>query len=165
MTVSRAELLTRDLREALRSRDLCAHRWWVVWVHYTGETTDWIDAAWPTISAATYEDRAEAKNAASIDGWRAGWDALDWTLPEYEVPLSPETQEALLGVEGSPEELEELMYGVVAALRQDAEPTTIYIAAAVDLERLVEAVGTLPPDQGRELRELGLVPSHHDLSG
>jgi hypothetical protein len=153
-----AELLTTDLRDALRGRELCAHPWWLVWVHYAGETTDWIDAAWPTISAATLGDRAVVTNTAALHGWRGGWDVLDWTLPEYEVPLSLTTQQVLRGTVGSVEELDELMVRVVAALRTDADPTTIYIAADGDLERLTEAVKALPPNQGRELQELGLVP-------
>jgi hypothetical protein len=160
-----AEFLTRDLREALRGRELGARRWWIVWVHYTGETTHWIDAAWPTISAAMQGDRAAMASAAAIDGWRGGWRALDWTLPEYEVPLSPATQQALLGATGSAEALDECMYAVAAALRAEGEPATIYIAAAVDLERLGKAVESLPPEQRRELREVGLVPSHDDPRG
>jgi hypothetical protein len=153
-----AELLTQDLRDALHDRQLRADRWWIVWVHYTGEATRWIDAAWPTISAATQSDRAAVTSAASRAGWRAGWDTLDWTLSGHEVALSPETQQALHGASGSVEALDEIMCAVAGALRGDGEPATIYIAAAEDLERLVDAVEALPPDQGRELRQLGLVP-------
>jgi hypothetical protein len=130
----------------------------LVWVGYSGDGEEWLDAAWPSLSVAFEADLPSLKKAIRAGGWRSGWDLNEWPIAQHDVELGADTQRALGTTEVPISDVDEVLRGVAAALTSDdAGEGCSSIAVDDELEQLDGAVSSLPESHAYRLRQLGLV--------